>query len=132
MANVTFQDRGKTARDHGDNRKVENSPTKTDREKAMAGPIMITGIPGHYVEDIVLENFKITYTGQGTKAESKREVPEEIARYPEQFFFGVLPSWGAYIRHAKNVTFKNVTMTTRDADEREKFVLDDVEGFSDE
>ena len=132
VANVTFGDRKKAASDHGDNRAVEKSPEKTDREKAKAGPIMITGIPGHYVEDVVLENFKITYPGQGTKDESKREVPEEIARYPEQFFFGVLPAWGAYIRHAKNVKFKNVTMTTRAADEREQFVTDDVEGFTNE
>ena len=132
VANVTFQNREKATRDHGDKRAVEKSPEKTDREKAMAGPIMITGIPGHYVEDIVLENFVITYPGQGTEAESKREVPEEIARYPEQYFFGVLPSWGAYIRHAKNVTFKNVTMTTREADERVKFVTDDVQGFTHE
>ena len=132
VATVTFGDREKAATDHGDNRGVVKSPGITDREKAKAGPIMITGIPGHYVEDIVLENFKISYPGQGTKTESNRAVPEEIARYPEQFFFGVLPSWGAYIRHAKNVQFKNVTMTTRDADERDKFVLDDVEGFTNE
>ena len=132
VANVTFQDRDKAAREHGRKGDPIKTPGRTDREKAMAGPMMITGIPGHYVEDIVLENFEITYPGQGTEAESKREVPEEIARYPEQFFFGVLPSWGAYIRHAKNVQFKNVTMTVRDSDEREKFVTDDVEGFTNE
>ena len=132
VANVTFQDREKAANEHGRKGKVIKTPKRTDREKAMAGPIMITGIPGHYVEGIVLENFKISYPGQGTKAESKREVPEEIARYPEQYFFGVLPSWGTYIRHAKNVQFKNVTMTARTTDQREKIVLDDVEGFTNE
>jgi hypothetical protein len=90
---------------------------------------MITGIPGHYVKDVVLENIKISYPGHGTAADAEREVPEDIARYPEQFFFGVLPSWGAYIRHAKNVQFKNVTMTTRTKDAREKVMLHEVEGF---
>ena len=56
-------------------------------------------------------------------------VPEDIARYPEQFFFGVLPAWGAYIRHARNIEFRNVVMQTRSADARKKIVLDDVDGF---
>lgn len=40
--------------------------------------------------------------------------------------FWVLPSWSAYIWHAKNMKFKNVTMTTRDENARTKIVLDDV------
>lgn len=102
---------------------------KTDREKAQAGPIMITGIPGHYIENITLENITISYPGGGIEEEANVVVPEDITRYPEQFFFGVLPAWGAYIRHAKNVQFKNVKMTTREDDQREMIVLDDVENF---
>ncbi|WP_158977267.1 glycoside hydrolase family 28 protein [Cellulophaga sp. L1A9] len=92
--------------------------------------IMITGIPGHYVENVLLENITISYPGGGTEEDLKRSVPEDIARYPEQFFFGVLPSWGAYIRHAKNIEFKNVIMTTRNSDAREKIALVDVVGFT--
>jgi hypothetical protein len=40
-----------------------------------------------------------------------------------------LPAWGAYVRHAKNVEFKNVELTLREEDARQKIVLDDVEGF---
>jgi len=101
----------------------------TEDRMSRSGPIMITGIPGHYVEDIVLENIKISYPGGGTEEYAKREVPEDITRYPEQFFFGVLPAWGAYIRHARNIQFKNVELTTRTPDAREKIVMDDVEGF---
>ena len=98
-------------------------------DKAKQGGIMITGIPGHYVEDVVLENIKISYPGGGTTEDAERVVPEDEARYPEQFFFGVLPSWGAYVRHARNIGFKNVEMQTRAPDKRKKIVLDDVEGF---
>ena len=101
----------------------------TGEDKSRSGPIMITGIPGHYVEDVVLENIKISYPGGGTQEDTERMVPEDIARYPEQFFFGVLPSWGAYIRHARNIEFKNVDMQTRASDKRKKIILDDVEGF---
>jgi hypothetical protein len=90
---------------------------------------MITGIPGHCVEDVVLENIEISYPGGGTQDDAQRAVPEDIDRYPEQFFFGVLPAWGAYIRHARNVEFRNVTLKTRSSDERKGIVLDDVEGF---
>ena len=59
----------------------------------------------------------------------ERVVPEDIARYPEQCFFGILPSWGAYIRHAKNIQLKNVNLTVRSPDHRQKIVVEDVEGF---
>ena len=91
--------------------------------------IMITGIPDHYIEDITLENIHITYPGGGTSEHTQRAIAEDIARYPEQFFFGVLPSWGAYIRHAKNITFNNVNLLVQGEDQRKKIVTDDVHNF---
>lgn len=129
VAEVTIEDREKAAQAVYKNLKVDTTPGVTDGEKARAGPIMITGIPGHYVEDVVLENIKISFPGHGTVEDANREVPEDIDRYPEQFFFGVLPAWGAYIRHARNIQFRNVELTLRGEDEREKIVLVDVEGF---
>lgn len=129
VATVTIEDREKAAQAHYKRMKIDKTPGVTDKEKSKAGPIMITGIPGHYVEDVVLENIEISYPGHGTEADTKREVLEDVARYPEQFFFGVLPSWGAYVRHAKNIQFKNVTMSVRNEDARDKVILQDVEGF---
>jgi hypothetical protein len=63
-------------------------------DKARQAAIMITGIPDACVEDIVLENVTVSFPGGGTAEDAAREVPEDIARYPEQFFFGVLPAWG--------------------------------------
>ena len=73
---------------------------------------------------------EISFPGGGNEKDAQRAVPEDVARYPEQFFFGVLPAWGAYIRHARNIEFKNVVLETRSSDERKRIVLDDVEGFS--
>ncbi len=100
----------------------------TSKEIAEAGPIMITGIPGHNVENVLLENITVSYPG-GIEHEVSSAVPEDETRYPEQRFFGVLPAWGAYIRHARDIEFKNVRMTLREKDVRQKFVLDDVEVF---
>ena len=129
VAKVTIEDRAKAAQAVYKNLKVDTSPGVTDGEKSRSGPIMITGVPGHTIENVVLENIKISYPGGGTQEDAKRVVPEDIARYPEQFFFGVLPSWGAYIRHARNIEFKNVVLETRCADARKKITLVDVEGF---
>ncbi len=126
VAEVTIEDRAKAAEAVYKNIKPNTTPGVTDQEKAQFGPIMIAGIPGHCIENVVLENIEISFPGFGTAEDAKREVAEDVARYPEQFFFGVLPAWGAYIRHAKNVQFKNVTMTTREPDARERIFLDDV------
>jgi len=101
----------------------------TGEDRSRSGPIMITGIPGHRVEGITLENISITYPGGGSGEDAQRAVQEDIARYPEQFFFGILPSWGAYIRHARNIRFVNVELKARAADARQKLYLEDVEGF---
>lgn len=103
--------------------------TVTGDDPARQG-MMISGIPGHPIVNVVLENIEISYPGGGTAAQAKNVVAEDVARYPEQFFFGVLPSWGLYIRHANNVEFKNVKMTTRSPDAREKFVQVNVQNFT--
>jgi polygalacturonase len=114
------------------NIKIRNIKAVIESKDINKNCIMITGIPDHYIENILLENIDITYPGGGTKKDAKRIVEEDIARYPEQFFFGVLPAWGAYIRHAKNITFKNLKLSIQNREEREKIVLLDVKGFKNE
>jgi polygalacturonase len=112
------------------NIKISNITATVTGDEQKRNGIMISGIPGHCIENVVLENINISFPGGGTAEDAVRQVAEDEARYPEQFFFGVLPSWGAYIRHARNVTFKNVTLTTRQPDARKQIVLEDVEEFS--
>ena len=54
VAEVTIEDREKATRAAYKNIKVEDAPGITDKEKSKAGPIMITGIPGHYVENVTI------------------------------------------------------------------------------
>ncbi len=129
VAEVTIEDRAKAALATYKNLKPNNSPEITDRERAKAGPIMITGIPGHCVENITLENIQISFPGGGTSEDAGRIIAEDRDRYPEQFFFGPLPAWGAYIRHARDIRFINVNLSSRSEDAREKLYLEDVEGF---
>lgn len=130
VAEVTIEDRDKAAEASYKKLEVDQSHEVTDAEKSKSGPIMITGIPGHCVENVVLENVDISYPGGGVREDADRVVAEDIARYPEQYFFGVLPAWGAYIRHARNVEFRNVVLKTRSSDARRRIILDDVVGFT--
>lgn len=129
VATVTKESREKINRSPVHGKVTLSDEALSIRQKTRSGPIMITGIPGHYIEDVVLENITISYPGGGSSEDAAMVVAEDETRYPEQFFFGVLPSWGAYIRHARNIEFKNVVLRTRSPDKREKIVLDDVEGF---
>jgi len=126
VAQVTIEDRTEAAREAYKNLKVDTTPDVTDAEKSKAGPIMITGIPGHYVENVVLENIRISFPGGGTEEDAGRIVPEDEDRYPEQYFFGVLPSWGLYLRHIDDIRVKDVVIETRTEDRRTPVILDDV------
>jgi polygalacturonase len=102
------------------------SATVTGKQRDRQG-IMITGIPGHRIEDVELENIRLSFPGGGTEVDAKRVVPEDIARYPEQFFFGVLPSSFLYARHIKGLTVKDVAITFGTTDARPVLHTEDVE-----
>ncbi len=89
----------------------------------------ITGFPGHWVERVQIEDVKITIeeaSSMHTAKDAKRKVPERSNTYPENRMFGVLPAYGFYIRHAKDITMKNVWIGSRSGDGRPALVLDDV------
>ena len=95
-------------------------------------PASIAGIPEYRIEDVHLENIQISYPGRATKGMAYvplsrlEQVPERIENYPEFSMFGELPAWGFYVRHAKGITFKNISLTLQDSDFRPAFVFDDV------
>ena len=111
------------------NIKIKNIDATVTGDQRDRQGIMLTGIPGHLIENIELENIRITLPGGGTEEEARREVPEDIARYPEQFFFGVLPSSAIYARHIKGLSLKNITLTLTNIDARKAIHTEGVEDF---
>ena len=99
-------------------------------------PSSITGIPGHQVENITLENVEIVYPSRASKGiyyyplSQIRQVPEQIKSYPEFSMFGELPAWGFYIRHASGIRMLNVRLTLKDNDFRPAFIFDDAHSVS--
>jgi pectate lyase len=97
-------------------------------------PASFVGMPDARVENVTLRNIEIHYPGGGNANFAKigldklDSIPEVLAKYPEFSMFKELPAWGFYIRHAKNITFENVTIICEKKDYRTAVVLDDVQG----
>jgi len=95
-------------------------------------PMVIAGLPNAPVTNVSLENVAIKYPGGGNPLFAKigldelDKVPERPTAYPDFSMFKELPAWGAYIRHAQHIEFKNVTLTCEKKDYRTAIVLDDV------
>jgi polygalacturonase len=93
-------------------------------------PSSIVGLPGHPVEDVVLENIQIIYPGGGKKLTvPDNPFPENPSDYPEFSMFGELPSWALFVRHARGLTLKNVRVTVKQKDYRPACAFDDVSGL---
>ncbi|PYT84610.1 MAG: exo-poly-alpha-D-galacturonosidase [Acidobacteria bacterium] len=92
-------------------------------------PAIISGIPGHVIEDIKISNVYLQHRGGGTKKMVAIEPPENENKYPDPHMFGPeLPAHGFFIRHAKNLEFTNVEIAYGAPDERPAFVITDVDG----
>ena len=89
---------------------------------------LITGIPGHYIEDVRFNNILILHQGGGTKEDAAIQPPELEDVYPDPNRFGPLPAHGFYIRHAKRIEIKDVEVRPMKPDLRPGFVLEDVDG----
>ncbi|MGA2269689.1 MAG: glycoside hydrolase family 28 protein [Bryobacteraceae bacterium] len=89
----------------------------------------IAGLPGHVIENVVLENLRLTFAGGGKRADAHREIPENAEKYPEHSMFGTLPAYGFYCRHVKGLSLRNIETGFVQDDERPALVCDDVEGL---
>ena len=88
----------------------------------------ITGIPGHPVKSITVENIRFFYSGGGTRSDTERKIDEREGKYPEATMFGILPAYGLFIRHAENISMRNVELYTSSEDHRPAVFFEDVQG----
>jgi polygalacturonase len=112
----------------GELRRVNISNVIVYNADARYGSI-ISGIPGHDIEDIRLNNIRIYYKGGGTKEQGAYEPPEKETAYPEPEMFGqAMPSYGFFIRHVKGIQMNEVQVSYMKDDSRAPFILDSVDG----
>ena len=111
---------------------------------------IITGIPGHRIEDVTLSNIRIVHRGglsleevarqpaelvntfffRGEGGPQPREpfaTPEREADYPEPSMFGLIPAHGLFVRHVDGLTVHNLSVSYMEEDLRPAFVLEDVQ-----
>jgi hypothetical protein len=85
-------------------------------------------VPGHFIEDIKINDVYFHQLGGGTKQMADLQPEEKVNTYPEPGMFGTLPAHGFFIRHVKNIEFGNVEIASEKPDVRPAFWLKDVDG----
>jgi polygalacturonase len=114
---------------------------------------IISGLPGHDVEDVKLSNIRLVYRGGlslddvakqtpalvntfffrasgGVPPRAAYETPEREKEYPEPSMFGILPAYGLFIRHATGIELNDVSLSYLKEDRRPPFVLESVDGIA--
>ncbi len=56
-------------------------------------------------------------------------VAEDDFRYPEQWFFGVLPAYAIFARHINGLWMNNVFIETLKEDMRKACIMEDVQNM---
>jgi len=85
---------------------------------------ILSGIPGHEIEDVKLSNILIQH--QGGQPDTPLQLAEKEKDYPEPSMFGTTPAHGFFIRHAHGIEINDLEIQCAKDDARPAFVLDDV------
>jgi polygalacturonase len=94
--------------------------------------IQITGLPGQSVESVRLENIRLEFKGGGTQADAARNPPEFSnvrERYPEPDRVGVIPAYGIFARHVRDLELANIRVSFVTNDFRPAAMFADVQGL---
>ena len=108
---------------------------------------IISGIPGHWIEDISLSNIRILYNGSDGAGGFSRGgrtggrgtglppagpdpfgAPELEDNYPEPTMFGSLPAYGMYLRHVRRLSMDHVDLSLARNDTRPPIMIYDAAG----
>lgn len=89
---------------------------------------IISGVPGHDIQDLRLHNIYIQQRGGSTKEQAAITPAEDEQKYPEPNMFGPMPSQGFYLRHVKNVSLSEIEISALAEDARPAIILQNVDG----
>jgi hypothetical protein len=91
-------------------------------------PSILSGVPGHSIEDVKISDVYFHQVGGGDSAMAAIQPPEREQDYPEPTMFGALPATGLFARHVKNLEMSNIEIATERPDHRPAFAMVDVAG----
>lgn len=89
-------------------------------------PAAVAGLVGHPIENVMLENIRLTYNGGGTDADAARRPEEHASAYPEPSMFGPLPAWGLWVRHARGLKIDGLQLAVSAPDARPPILIEDA------
>lgn len=89
---------------------------------------IITGIPGHHIQNITFENINFNLKGGITT--TNQNVMEYDGKYPEGSYFGNTNAHGFFIRHTDDVSFINCKVNTEIKDARPWIIHENVKNIS--
>jgi hypothetical protein len=87
---------------------------------------IVSGIPGHEIEDVRFNGIYIRHRGGGTKEDAEINVPEIENVYPDPNRFGTIPAQGFFVRHVRGLVVRDVQIRPEKEDLRPAFILEDV------
>jgi polygalacturonase len=88
-----------------------------------------TALTNHFFQRRPGQRMQQTAERPLTEPREPFDVPEREAGYPEPSMFGLLPSYGLFVRHAKNISVSDVEFSFAKDDTRPAIVLMDVSGI---
>jgi polygalacturonase len=110
---------------------IKNVTLSNQRAGKNHGPVStatISGLPGYTIDNLTLENIKMTNAGGGTKEDGKA-IPPYLKEYsPNQY--KTRPAAAFFVRHVKNLKLKNVEMAYEAPDYRSPLVIWDADGVT--
>jgi polygalacturonase len=90
--------------------------------------IVLSGVPGHCIENIAFDNVSLTIPGGGTNQEALvRDLPTFADQRPEFHVLGkTIPFAGFYARHVRGLSLNSVRISAVRAEARPAVMCDDV------
>ncbi|HEY3762488.1 MAG TPA: glycoside hydrolase family 28 protein [Verrucomicrobiae bacterium] len=109
-------------------RNILISNVVADGVGAMSG-IQIMGMPDVPVEGVRIENVQLISNGGGTAKDAARQIKELGIIYPEPSRLGILPAYGVFARHVKDLELANISTSFKTNDLRSAMICSDVNGL---
>lgn len=91
--------------------------------------IQITGMAGDDIENVRLQNIRLSFAGGGTAEDAGINPPELGTRYPEASKLGTMPAYGLFARHVRGLEARDIRFNFEKPDLRPAIVCDDVDGL---
>ncbi|MGH8023692.1 MAG: rhamnogalacturonidase, partial [Limisphaerales bacterium] len=85
--------------------------------------------PNDDIQDVRLDNIRMVFNGGGTARDARRHPKELGTGYPEPGYMGVMPAYGLFARHARDLELDNIHFSFKSPDARPAIVCSDVDGL---